>query len=324
MPEIRILTGQDVRAALTMPEAITAVREGFIALSTGQAIVPVRGVFEQPQGVTLTMPAHIRGAAISTVKVVSVFPGNRENGLPAVTAVVLVLDSTTGRPMALLDGTILTALRTGAASGVATDLLARPDAHILGVIGAGPQARTQIEAVCAVRSITAIRIFSQSGSEELAAELRGRYPAQVQAVSRGHDALAGADVIVAATNSKTPVITLADVAPGAHINGVGSFTPGMQEVAADVVTHAKVVVDHRESAWAEAGDLIIPRNQGIFSEQGVHAELGEVAAGVRPGRESQEEITFFKSVGNAVQDAVVAAVILEKMSRLNLGTVAAL
>ncbi len=324
MPEIRILTGQDVRAALTMPEAITAVREGFIALSTGQAIVPVRGVFEQPQGVTLTMPAHIQGAAISTVKVVSVFPGNREKGLPAVTAVVLVLDASTGKPMALLDGTTLTAIRTGAASGVATNLLARPDAHILGVIGAGPQARTQIEAVCAVRPITVIRIFSRGGADELAAELRGRYPAQVQAVSSGREALVGADILVAATNSKTPVITLADVAPGAHINGVGSFTPDMQEVAADVVTHAKVVVDHRESAWAEAGDLIIPRNQGILAEQGVHAELGEVAAGVRPGREAQEEITFFKSVGNAVQDAVVAAVILEKASRLNLGTVAAL
>jgi ornithine cyclodeaminase len=324
MADIRILTGQDVRAALTMPEAIAAVREGFIALSTGRALVPVRGVFQQPEGVTLTMPAHIQGAAISTVKVVSVFGGNPAKGLPAVTAAVLVLDAATGRPLALLDGTILTAIRTGAASGVATDLLARPDARILGVIGAGPQARTQIEAVCAVRPVTEIRLYSRSGADELAAELRDRYPAGVRAVASRREALAGADILVAATNSKTPVIYLGDVSPGAHINGVGSFTPEMQEIAADVVTHAKVVVDHRESAWAEAGDLIIPRDQGVFSETGVHAELGEIAAGIRPGRESAAEITLFKSVGNAVQDAVVAAVVLDKAARLNLGTVAAL
>ncbi|MBZ0275748.1 MAG: ornithine cyclodeaminase [Anaerolineae bacterium] len=321
---MRILTGQDVRMAVTMPEAITAVRGGFIALSTGQAVVPVRGIFQQPNGITLTMPAHIHGAAVSTVKVVSVFGGNRDKGLPVVMAAVLILDASTGAPLALLDGTVLTALRTGAASGVATDLLARPDAHILGVIGAGAQARTQIEAVCAVRPVTEICIHSQSGADELVAELQGRYAAEMRVASSAGDALAGADVIVTATNSPTPVIHRADIAPGAHINGVGSFTPGMQEVAADVVTQAKVVVDHRESAWAEAGDLIIPRDQGIFSASQVHAEIGEIAAGLKPGRESVDEITFFKSVGNAVQDAVVAAAVLDKAARLNLGTVAAL
>lgn len=324
MAEIRILTGEDVRMALTMQAAIGAVREGFIALSTGRARVPVRGVFEQPGGVTLTMPAHIEGAAISTVKVVSVFPGNREKGLPAVMAALLVLDASSGEPLALLDGTALTAIRTGAASGVATDLLARPDAHVLGVIGAGPQARTQIEAVCAVRPLTAIRIYSRGGAGDLAAEVRNRYALDARAVPERREALAGADIIVAATNSRTPVITLADVAPGTHINAVGSFTPEMQEVAADVVTNARVVVDHRESAWAEAGDLIIPRDQGIFSEEEVYAELGEIAAGIKRGRESQEAITLFKSVGNAVQDAVVAAVVLERAATLNLGTVAAL
>lgn len=324
MGEIRILTGQDVRTAVTMPEAITAVRSGFMALSTGQAIVPVRGVFQQSRGVTLMMPAHIQGAAVSTVKVVSVFGDNREKGLPVVMAAVLVLDATTGAPLALLDGTVLTALRTGAASGVATDLLARSDAHILGVIGAGAQARTQIEAVCTVRPITEIRIYSLNGADELVAELQGRYAAEMRVASSAADALTGADVIVTATNSPKPVVYRADVTPGAHINGVGSFTPGMQEVAADVVTQAKVVVDHRESAWAEAGDLIIPRDQGIFSASQVHAEIGEIAAGLKPGRESVDEITFFKSVGNAVQDAVVAAVVLDKAARLNLGTVAAL
>ncbi len=320
---MRILTADDVRAAVDMRAAIEAVRAGFIALSTGRAHVPLRGVLETPGGVLLTMPAQIDDAPVSAVKIVAVCPDNPARGLPTIHAAVLVTDAQTGAPLALMEGSVLTALRTGAASGLATDLLARPEASILAVIGAGVQARTQVEAVCAVRPITDIRIYSQAGAEQMAAELRETYRAHVTVAPSAHVALEGAHVIVAATNSKTPVVHLDDVAPGAHINGIGSFTPQMQEIAADVAAAARLVVDHRASAWAEAGDLIIPRDQGLITEDSVYAEIGEIAAGLKDGRHDPHEITFFKSVGNAVQDAALAQRVLAAASERGLGTEAA-
>jgi ornithine cyclodeaminase/alanine dehydrogenase-like protein (mu-crystallin family) len=317
---MRILTAKEIRSAITMPEAIEAVRDGFLALSLGRAKAPLRSVLETSGGITLTMPAYITGDPISTVKVVSVYPDNSEKDLPVVIGTVLVVSAITGAPIALLDGTSLTAIRTGAASGLATDLLSRLDSTVLGVIGTGVQARTQVEAVCAVRTITEIRLFGLDGTEAMADELRALHDANIIVSESAHDALAGADIVVAATNSKTPVVYGADISPGVHINGIGSFTPQMQEVAADIVVRAKVVVDHRESVWAEAGDLIIPRDAGLISEKSIHAEIGEVAAGAVKGRANPDEITFFKSVGNAVQDAVVARCIITAAEERGFGT----
>lgn len=317
---MRILTADDVRAAVTMRAAIDAVRAGFIALSTGRARVPVRSALDMPGGVLLMMPAHLEETPVSTVKLVAVCPDNPARGLPTIHAAVLVVDAHTGAPRALMEGGVLTALRTGAASGLATELLAVPDAAVLAVIGAGVQARTQIAAVCAVRPITAIRVFSLAGAQELADELRDQYDAEIRVTSSAHEALHGAQIVAAATNSTTPVVRLDDIAPGVHINGVGSFTPQMQEIAADVVTAATVIVDHRASVWAEAGDLIIPREQGLITEAHVHAEIGEIAAGLKPGRRSAQEITFFKSVGNAVQDAALAQRVIAAADERGLGT----
>lgn len=318
---MRLLSADDVRAAVSMTEAIDAVRAGFIALSTGRATVPLRTTLSMPDGLTLYMPAYIQGEPVSTVKVVSVYPGNPARSLPTIIARVLVLDASTGQPLALMDGTSLTALRTGAASGLATQLLAREDAHILGVIGAGAQARTQIEAVCAVRTINEIRVYSPNHAQAMADELRGRYSARIVVTPNAHEALLGADVICTATNSKTPVVRNEDISPGVHINGIGSFTSEMQEIGPNVVSRARVIVDHRASAWAEAGDLIIPRDQGIILEQHAQIEIGEVAAGLAPGRETTDQITFFKSVGNAVQDAAVAARVLQVAEERGLGQV---
>jgi ornithine cyclodeaminase len=242
-----------------------------------------------------------------------------------VIATLLVIDAKTGQPRALLDGTYLTALRTGAGSGLATDLLAAPDAAILGVIGAGAQARTQIEAVLAVRPIREIRIFSRGGADSFAAEIAPLYPGvMVRATRTAADALRDADVLIAATTSSTPVIMAADVKPGAHINGVGSYTPTMQEVATDVVIRAKIVVDSRQSCLAEAGDLLVPINAGLLNAESIYAEIGEIAAGLKPGRTSPAEITFFKSVGNAVQDLTVAARVVSAAEAKNLGSIIAL
>lgn len=316
---MRILTGDEVRAAVTMREAIEAVREGFIALSTGRARVPVRSAVQMVGGPLLTMPSFADGMPIGAVKIVSVCPANPASGLPTIHAVVLAVDAQTGAPVGLMDGAVLTAQRTGAASGLATDLLARPEASVLAVIGAGAQARTQIAAVCEVRPIAEIRLFSLSGADQLAKELRERYDAEVRVLPSSSEAVRGAHVVVTATTSHTPVVHLADLAPGAHINGIGSFTPEMQEIAADVVQAATVVVDHRASVWAEAGDLIIPRAQGLITEAKVYAEIGEIAAGLKPGRQSPEGITFFKSVGNAVQDLALAERVLRAAEVRGLG-----
>jgi ornithine cyclodeaminase len=269
----------------------------------------------------LYMPAYILGEPISAVKIASIYPNNPDRSLPTVNACILAFDAVTGLPVALMDGTTLTAIRTGAGAGLATDLLARADSRILGVIGAGAQARTQIEAICAVRDIHQIRVYSPRSAPQFVAEMRDQYEAEMIAVESAKSAVRDADVIVTATNSHNPVVHRADIKPGVHINGVGSFTPEMQEVAADIVAHARIVVDHRDGAWEEAGDLIIPRDQGLITEQDAHDEIGEVAMGKVPGRTSPDQITFFKSVGNAVQDAITARYVVHIAERDGLGTV---
>lgn len=317
---MRVLTAEDVRQAVSMKEAIAAVRAGFIALSEGRANVPLRGVLETEKGVTLTMPAHVQGTAFSTVKAVSIYGDNPKQGLPTIHALVLVISAETGEPLVMMDGRVLTAIRTGAASGVATDLLARDDARVLGVIGTGAQARTQIEAVCAVRNIEEIRLYSRTNPQALADDIRDQYDAKIVVAKSAFAAAHGADVVVAATNSKTPVLHRADLSMGVHINGVGSFTPEMQEIDFNILQAAKIFVDHLESVWEEAGDFIIPRNAGRFGEDNIHAEIGEVAAGKAEGRTNPNGITFFKSVGNGVQDAVMADVILNAIKNHDIGT----
>jgi ornithine cyclodeaminase len=304
-----------------MKQAIDLMREAFIALSSGRAEVPIRASLPTANGVMLYMPAYILGEPISAVKIASIYPNNPDRSLPTVNACILAFDAVTGLPVALMDGTTLTAIRTGAGAGLATDLLAREDSRILGVIGAGAQARTQIEAVCAVRDIQQIRVYSPRSAPQFVAELRDQYDAEMIAVESAKSAVHDADVIVTATNSHNPVVHRADIKPGVHINGVGSFTPEMQEVAADIVAHARIVVDHRDGAWEEAGDLIIPRDQGLITEQDAHDEIGEVAMGKVPGRTSPDQITFFKSVGNAVRDAVTARYVVHIAERDGLGTV---
>ena len=319
---MRILSAENVKMAISMTEAIAAVREGFVALSAGKVQAPLRTTLQTPDGTILFMLAYSENAGSSVIKVVSVYAENQQRGLPVVIATILVLDAKTGQPRALLDGTYLTALRTGAASGLATDLLAAPDAKILGVIGAGAQARTQIEGVLAVRAISEVRIYSRNGTEALVSELKMRYPwINVYGCHNAAEALHDADVLVAATTTSSPVINGTDVKAGAHINGIGSYTPSMQEIATEVVIRAKIVVDSRSACLAEAGDLLIPINAGLLDAASIYAEIGEIAAGSKPGRTSAAEITFFKSVGNAVQDLIVAARVVSAAEAKNLGSI---
>jgi len=325
---IRILSREDVCQALPMAQAIEAIKAAFIQLSTGRADVPLRVALQVPRynGVTLFMPAYLSAGDRMAVKIVSVFNDNPAKGLPLIHALVVVVDGMTGEPVAVMDGTYLTALRTGAASGVATDLLARQDARTAAVFGAGVQARTQLEAICAVRPIQEAWVYDvvSERAAAFAAEMGRRLSLPVKVTGTPSEAACQADVICTATTSSSPVFDDADVRPGTHINGVGAYTPQMQEIPAETVLRAKVVIDHREASLAEAGDLLIPLRQGRMTEDYIYAELGEIAAGLKPGRALAEEITLFKSVGVAVQDVAAAGAVLEAAQRMGLGTEVAL
>jgi ornithine cyclodeaminase len=325
---MRLLTATDIRQVVPMVDAITAVKEAFSELSSGLAHVPVRtGIStDAHRGTALYMPAYLSGSRCLGLKAVTVYPGNRDCGLPTIFAAVLLQDANTGKPTAFLEGTYLTALRTGAATGAATDLLARPDATRLCLFGTGGQAPTQLEGVCAVRPIEAIwvcsRIFDRA--KNFVAHIQSLPFAKdlvFHVSTNPHEAVQAADIIVTATPARQPLFVVADVREGAHVNAIGAFTPHMQEVPPELVQRAKVVVDSREACMAEAGDLLIPIRDGLISVTHIYAELGELASGQKRGRTSATEITLFKSVGNAVQDLAVGKLALERAERVGLGQV---
>lgn len=327
-----LLRREDVRRALPMAAAMDAVADAFAELARGQAEVPQRPHLRIPpaEGTTLVMPAYLAGSGALAVKVVSVFPHNQEqHALPTISAVVLLLDAATGVPLALMDGEWLTALRTGAASGVATRLMARPGAQVLALFGAGAQALPQAWGVCEARTIERIWLYAptREHAERLAEDLRAfgaSIPAEVRVAQSPQETLAEADVVCCATTAATPVFADADLRPGTHVNGVGSFLPSMQEVPAATVARARVVVDQRAAAWSEAGDLVQARAAGLIDEGHVVAELGELVLGGVRGRTNHVQITFFKSVGNAAQDAAVAREAYLRARSLGLGTDVAL
>jgi ornithine cyclodeaminase len=323
MPSIRILTAADVRAALSISDAIEATRAAFGQLSSGRAEVPVRTQWSAAHGTALVMPAYLPDSGGLGAKIVSVFPGNPARGLPTVNAVVTLLDAETGQPIALVDGTYLTALRTGAASGVATDLLALPGAETAAIFGAGVQARTQLLALCTVRPVRTAWVYDRNfeRAQAFVTELAGwgPIPTDLRMARSPEEATRAALLLATATTSNTPVFTDGDLLPGAHICAVGGFTPQMQEVPAATVGRARVFVDQRAAVLAEAGDLLIPIQQGVLDPARL-VEIGEVINGQSAGRESPEQVTLFKSVGNAVQDIAAATRALRVAEERGLGT----
>jgi ornithine cyclodeaminase/alanine dehydrogenase-like protein (mu-crystallin family) len=324
--KIKILDQKNVKKAVTITEAISAVRDAFIQLSTREAVVPMRSQIRvaKTNGISLFMPAYLGKSHSLGAKIVSVFLDNPSKNLPTIFAVVIILDADTGQPKAVLDGTFLTALRTGAASGAATDLLARQDVSTAAVFGAGIQGRTQMEAVCTVRNIEKIWIYDPDAfaANTFARELKEKgdpFPQDISTASSPEQAASQADIICTATTSYLPVFNDVFIKPGIHINGVGSYTPEMQEIPEATIVRAKVFVDSVSACWEEAGDLIIPFQKGLISKAHVLGEIGELAAGQITGRDKAEDITFFKSVGLAVQDVAVAQIILHAAEKLGLG-----
>lgn len=320
------LSRSDLRRAVAMVDAVELMKVAFRELSAGRAHSPVRAVVQlgDATSMLLSMPGFVPSERAAGIKVVSFFGGNAGTDVPVIHALVYMIDSETGVPLGIMEGGYVTALRTGAVSGAATDLMARPESATLAVIGLGVQGVTQAAAVCAVRSVTRIvgvDVSAEAGPRFIEA-VRRDWPeigAQIETTTDADAAVAEADVVCCSTTARAPVFSDTAVRPGAHINAVGAFTPEMQEVPPATIARAVVVVDNIDACREEAGDLIKATAEGIIDEAHWSRELGQLVSGEAKGRTNAEEITFFKSVGNAVQDVVVGRRALDRARELGLG-----
>jgi len=307
-----------------MSQTIELMKLAFVYLSDKKAVIPQRIHLGIPEfnGDVLVMPIYLPETRRIGIKTITLFDDNPKKELPLIHALVTVFDATNGKPLAIMDGSFLTALRTGAGSGVATSLLSREDSQVAAIFGAGEQGRTQLEAICAVRDIKKAMIFDMNKAKaELFAKEMSNYLSILVEVASSKSELKEVDIISTATNSAKPVFSDNDLKSGVHINAIGSYKPDKREVPSETIQKAKVVVDHRESCLTEAGDLLIPLKEGIITKNHILSEIGEIISNKKQIRKSGEEITFFKSVGNAIQDLVAASEVIKAANKLNIGQI---
>jgi len=323
--KILILNHDEVVELLPMKECIALMREALIKLASGEVHQPLRTIVRPPNaaGVMGLMPSYVGGDdAAYGLKTVCVFPGNPAKGKDAHQGAVLLFSAETGELRALMNASAITAIRTAAVSGVATDLLAREDASDLAIIGAGVQARTHLKAMAEVRPIKRCRVASRSieHAGQLAKEMSGNVPFAIEPVDSVAKALDGADLVATVTNSKEPVVQREWISAGVHLNVVGSSTPLAREVDTATIAESALFVDRRESTLNEAGDYLFAMRESAIGPEHIRAELGEVLTGQKPGRTSPEEITLFKSLGLAVEDLAAANYLYRQAQEGNAGT----
>jgi ornithine cyclodeaminase len=311
---IPFLDASAIRGAVPISELVDAVEDAYRDVAAGRDRSPARSRVALDGGDLLLMPGVREGGSGASVKLVTVVPVNRDRGLPVIHAIVAWLDASSGRPLALLDGAMVTAMRTGAASGVGTRLLARPDAATLGMIGAGAQAEWQVRAVAAVRPIERVLVWSRStaGRVAFAERLAGQLGIAVEPAPSAEVAVREADVVCCATTSTTPVFEARWVRPGTHVNGIGAFRLDMVELPPELFRRAALVtVDSHEAAREEAGDLMAADGQGLFRADDA-VEIGTIARDYAATRDP-EAITVFKSVGLAIQDVAATERIVARL-----------
>jgi len=313
-----MLTERDIEQQLTMREAIDAVELAFRQHAQGRTLMPARTtmMLEKSRGSISLMPSYLEEEQIVATKIISIFPTNLSRGLPTSQAHILVNDPRTGNLVALLEASHLTAMRTGAVTGVAAKYLARENAKTAAVLGCGVQGRTQALALTEVRRLDQVRCFDldEAKRSQFAIEMAENLMIDVIPMVSGREAVRGADIVVTATTSKAPVLRRDWLSKGTHVSAVGSFYPDHRELDSETVRDAKVVVDSREAALLEAGDIIIPMQEESIRETHIYAELGELVSGQKLGRTAEDDLTVFKSVGLAIQDSAVTALILQKYS----------
>jgi ornithine cyclodeaminase len=311
---VLILSESDVAAVLSMHDAIEIVQSAFVEHANGQAVFPLRSVARGDAGLLGAMPGSIRGEhGALGAKLVTVFAGNAALGKHTHNAAIALFSSTTGEPLALVDGRYITEIRTAAASAVATRALARAESSTVAILGTGVQARAHIEAMCTLQSVRFIHIWGRESAK--AAELAAHASAgriSVNAADTVGDACRGADIVCTVTASAEPILDAHHVAQGTHINAVGACTPRAREIAAELVGRARIVCDSREGALAEAGDIMLAIRDGALPPQPDIALLGEVLAGKTEGRRSDADITLFESLGVAIEDLACAAAVYQR------------
>lgn len=322
--KILILNHDEVVQLLPMNECIAVMRAALGRLAAGEVHQPLRTIVRPPgaAGVMGLMPSYVSGEqAAYGLKTVCVFPGNPAIGKDAHQGAVLLFSAQTGELLALMNASAITAIRTAAVSGVATDLLARKDAHDLAIVGAGVQARTHLTAMSEVRSIERCRVVSRTveHARQFAEEMSDSVPFAIEVVATVAEALDGADLIATVTNAKEPVVQREWISAGAHLNVVGSSTPQTREVDTATMAASSLFVDRRESTVNEAGDYLFAAREGAIGPEHIRAELGELLSGQKPGRTSREEITLFKSLGLAIEDLAAANYLYRKAKDLNTG-----
>ena len=319
-----VLNNDEVVELLPMKECITLMREALLALAKGEVHQPLRTVTKarDAKGVLGLMPAYMSSPAAYGLKAICVFPGNPEKGLDSHQGAVQLFSGETGELLAIMNASAITAIRTAAVSGVATDRLAREDAGNLAILGSGVQARSHLLAMAEVRSIKRCRIASRrlEHARKFVDEIRPEVSFLLEAVESVEEALDDANLIVTATNSREPIVRREWVAAGAHLNVVGSSSPKAREVDSVTMAAASLFIDRRESAVNEAGDYIIPLSEGGIGPDHIRAEVGEVLNGEKPGRTSADEITLFKSLGIAVEDLFAAEYLFRKAREAKVGT----
>lgn len=323
-----VLTKSDIQNIFSMQEAINTTKEALALYSSGKSVVPLRTVLDISKftGKTLFMPAYVDTLDSTGIKIVSVYPNNSSQNKPVILGKMLLLDAASGDVVSIMDGTYLTQLRTGALQGAGTDILARINSKIAALIGTGGQAETQLEALLNARNLDEVRIYSLDfkKAQIFTAEIQNKFSKFKTKfiVTKNADlAIHDADIITAITTSKTPVFNASFVKPGAHINGIGSYTHDMQELPEEILINAnKIFFDTNEGVLSEAGDILIPLKSGKLQQKDLHGELGDVILGKTKGRESNLETTVFKAVGSAVFDVVLAKKIYDIAIKQNAGS----
>ncbi len=323
-----LLSREDVMNVLDMPDCMDVVEKAFVELANGTAVLPLRIGITPPGGVSLYMPAYLKELGALACKIVTVYKDNpSQHDLPTTIGKVLLQDPVTGDVICIMDGGYLTAVRTGAASGVATNYLARPESgQVAGIYGAGVQAQMQLWAVSVARSIDHAVVYdlSPDAVARFVETMGGKLGIDIVVAKTPEQLLAEADIICAATSSPTPVFDGGLVRPGTHINGIGSHTPNARELDTMLIKKSRLIADSYEACLKEAGDIMIPISEGAIDESHIHADLGEIVTGKKPGRADSAEITLFKSNGLAIQDVATAKLVYDRARAAGIGTEASL
>ena len=322
--EVLIVNQEEVAKLMPMDACMDAMAGALKILSDGNAIMPLRPVLWLPEkaGALGLMPAIMEDIDSMGIKIVSVMPGNHGTEYDSHQGAVLLFETKNGRMLAMIDASEITAIRTAAASGVATRLLARAAADDLAILGSGVQARSHLEAMLVAREIKRVRVWSRTlqNAQAFAEKESQRHGIEIEVPDSAEAAVDGADIICTTTSAREPILMGDWLAPGAHINAAGSSVPFTRELDTAAVVKSRLFVDRRESTLNEAGDFLMPKAEGAIGDDHIRAEIGEIILGNHPGRESSDEITLFKSLGVAVEDLAAAHLIYNSAIEKGMGT----